>query len=117
MSAKRYTFEAYLACNGQINLFVLEGGELVALIGKWEADALEQFWPAAQAVVFDEEVWREWNYVDADVLGAHRLWRMVADGRQSAAQTLHDYYARCKALDKLCFRVYPERETYVLPVA
>ena len=103
MTAKRYTFEAYLAQNGQIHLFVLEGGELVALAGKWEANNLDQFWPAAMAVTLDEDAWREWGYyVDADVLSAHRLWRIVANGCQSADQALYDRYVQCKSHDKLC---------------
>lgn len=104
----RWAFEAYLSARGQINLFVLEDGELVAIAGKWDEHEHDGFRAAAVAVSLDEYAWREWGYVDAEMLSTHRIWRMVASGHRTAAQTLHDYYMRCATHDELCFCTKPQ---------
>ena len=40
---QQWSFEAWLAPNGQINLFSLNGGQVEAMLGRYEADEQHHF--------------------------------------------------------------------------
>lgn len=109
MHAKKWSFEGYIAPNGQINLFVLDGNDLEALIGRWEAADRPQFFRAIKQLMADESAWRTWQYVDADVLATNRTWQMVSSGTGTTSKDgLRKYYECCSMSGDLFFRSYPD---------
>lgn len=109
---KKWSFEAYLAQDGQINLFALNSGDgmqLEALVRRWYADEQQQFFHAVEHLIADEDVWRNWEYVDADVLATHREWReMLASVDATGKDALQAYYDACRTGGDMFFCSYPE---------
>ncbi|MBR4737187.1 MAG: hypothetical protein IK051_05940 [Rhodocyclaceae bacterium] len=104
-----WTFEGYLSDrSGQINLFVLQEGRLVALLGRWERSELLEFCQRIGELEADENAWRNWDYLDASTLDGSRFWQLTNDGCKSAQDALTDYYERCKTCDELFFSTSPE---------
>lgn len=106
---KKWSFEGYMASSGRITLFVLDGSKVEALIGRWEADEQHQFFRNIERLMADEDDWRNWQYVDADMLATNRTWQMVSSGTGiSSEETLQEYYEGCKTSEELFFRSNPD---------
>lgn len=95
---KEWTFEGYVAPDGQYSLFVLDSDDLEALIGQY--DGQQQFLHAVK------------QFKDADVFTTHRVWQTPANttGVTSSKAALREYYEGCKTGGRLFFRSYLKRK-------
>ena len=114
MHEKKWSFEAYLAPSGEINMFVLgiDGLrlQLEALVYRWQADEQQPFFRAVERLVADEDAWRNWAYVDAVMFDKNPEWREMVAGSADVTgkEALLAYYEACRNGGEKCFHSYSD---------
>ena len=78
---QQWSFEAWLAPNGQINLFSLNGGQVEAMLGRYEADEQHHFFSHVERFV-------------SDIRSVHQSWQEWGGGIDDK-ETLRQYYDAC----------------------